>query len=347
MAETLCPACSFSPIEDGAEVCPRCGERFDFVPTWKRAQTQYIDRRFDSESMEMTAIGGAVAGELSFNPGPAAGGLYALAAAWFARAAVQAGDSTDAAWGFLLALVGVAGGTGLLVSGSWARRAAQGASVAGVLAALGLGGGGPATVLFALLGLLCLSSVLGEPSQVRRSVTLGCALSLAGLCVLSLFVRRPAQAQPDGQPGDALRAMGVSLRTPQGLTAAGTLAGPLLLPPATLTSGSAALTGEAGRAVVLTVMRAEQASLADACQAHGGALGAQGPGVRLQRPAPASLGAGALVLELSFPTGEVALLSCGRRPDGRTVAVAALGAGGMPEDAAAVLDAVGAGLSLR
>jgi hypothetical protein len=347
MAETLCPACDFSPIEDGAEACPRCGERFDFVPAWKRAQAQLIDRRFDSESMEQTAIGGAVAGALSFHPGPAAAGLYALAAAWFARAAVQSADSGEAAWGFLLALVGVAGGTGLLVGGGWARRAAQGASAVGVLAALGLGGGGPATLLYALLGALCLSSVLGEPSQVRRSVTLGCVLSVAGLCVLSLFVRRPVSEAPADPAADALRAMGVILRTPKGLSPATALGSPLALPPATLTSGSAAFVGEAGRAVVLTVLRAEQEGLPDACQAHARQLGAQGPGVRLQRPAPASLGPGALVLELGFRTGEVALLACGRRPDGRTVAVAALGAGGLPEDAAAVLDAVGAGLSLR
>ena len=139
MAETLCPACSFSPIEDGADACPRCGERFDFVPTWKRAQTKFIDRRMDSESMEMTAIGGAVAGALSFHPGPAATGLYALAAAWFARAAVQAGDSRDGAWGYLLALLGLLGGTGLLVGGSWARRGAQGTAFLGLLLALALG----------------------------------------------------------------------------------------------------------------------------------------------------------------------------------------------------------------
>jgi len=340
MAETLCPACSFSPIEDGAEACPRCGERFDFVPAWKRAQTQFIDRRFDSESMEHTAIGGAVAGELSFHPGPAAAGLYALAAAWFARAAAQPGVGGEAAWGFLLALVGVASGTGLLVGGSWARRVAQGVAAVGLLAALELGGAGPVTALYALLGALCLLSVLGEPSQLRRALTLGCALAVAGVSVLALFVRRPAQAPPGAQPADALQSMGVSLRTPRGLSPAAALPGPLVLPPVTLTSGSTALAGEAGRAVVLTVLRAEQEGLADACQAHARTLGAQGPGVRLQRPAPAALGLGALVLE-------VALLACGRRPDGRTVAVAALGAGGQAGDAGAVLDAVGAGLSLR
>jgi len=347
MAETLCPACSFSPIEDGADACPKCGERFDFVPSWKRAQTQFIDRRFDSESMEMTAIGGAVAGALSHHPGPAATGLYALAAAWFLRAAVQPGDGLDAAWGYLLALAGLAGGTGLLVGGSWARRGAQGTAALGLLAALALGGGGPATVLYGLLGAVCLSSVLGEPSQMRRSVTLGCALSVSGLCALSQFVARPAHGeQVDGQ-ADAVRALGIGLRVPQGLAAAQALPPPVQLPAATLTSGSAAFTGEAGRAVVVTVSRAEQAQLSDACQAHATVLGAEGPGVRLQRAAPPSLGAGALVLELSFRSGELALLACGRSPDGRTVAVAALGAGGNAADAATVLDAVGAGLSLR
>jgi hypothetical protein len=347
MAETLCPACSHSPIEDGADACPKCGERFDFVPAWKRAQSKYIDRRFDSESMEMTAIGGAVAGALSHHPGPAATGLYALAAAWFLRAAVQPGDGTDAAWAYLLALAGLAGGTGLLVGGSWARRGGQVTALLGLVAALALGGGGPATVLYGGLGALCLSSVVGEPSQLRRSVTLGCALAVAGLCGLSQFVGRPAQGgQADG-PVDAARALGIGLRIPSGLSAAQALPPPLQLPVATVTSGSAAFTGEAGRAVVVTVSRSDQGQLSEACQAHAALLGADGPGVRLQRAAPATLGAGALVLELSFRSGELALLACGRSADGRTVALAALGAGGKAEDAATVLDAVGAGLSLR
>jgi hypothetical protein len=347
MAETLCPACSFSPIPDGAEECPRCGERFAFVPTWRRAQTRFIDRQRDSESLEMTAIGGAVAGELSFHPGPAVGGFAALAVAWFLRASGWFGEWQDEAFGYLLALLGLAAGTVLLAGWTWARRTAQAVSLLSAVLGFGLGGG-PSAVLYALLGAACLASVLGEPSATRRSVVLGIALSVAVLCVVSLGLARPAASiRPAAL--EAQQALGVSVRLPAGMSqvAPAVLAGRPVVPPDSLTAASVAFTDGRGATAVLSVFRDGPAALSEACQARGRAHGAAAPGVRLQRGAPPSLGQGALVLELSLPGGEVALLACARRPDGRTVSLLALGAGGAAEVAGRVLDAVGAGLSLK
>ncbi|MEN9796606.1 MAG: hypothetical protein RL653_302 [Pseudomonadota bacterium] len=348
MAETLCPACSFTEIPDGAEECPRCGERFAFVPTWRRAQTRFIDRQRDSESLEMTAIGGAVAGELSFHPGPAAGGFCALALAWFVRASGWFGQWQDDAFGYLLALLGLAAGTGLLVGWTWGRRTAQAVAACSLLLALGLGGG-PTAVLYAVLGAACLASVVGEPSATRRSVVLGVVLSVSALCVASLvLVRAPATAASPAEL-EAQQALGVSVRLPAGMAqvSPAALAGRPAVPTDSLTAASVAFTDGRGGTAVLSVSRDGAPALSDACQAQGRAHGAGGPGVRLQRAAPPSLGQGAVVLELALPGDEVALLACARRPDGRTVSLLALGAGGKAETAGAVLDAVGAGLSLK
>ena len=348
MAETLCPSCSFSPIPEGAEECPNCGEKFAFVPTWRRAQTRFIDHQRDSESMEMTAIGGAVAGELSFHPGAAAGGLFALAAAWFTRASGWFGEWPDAAYGYLLALLGLAGGTVLLVGWTWGKRTAQVISVLSAVLALGLGGG-PTAVLYAVLGAVCLGAVVGDPSTARRSILLGTTLAVAGLCVASLVLAGP---QPLPAPGAGLelqQSLGVSVRLPAGMVQveAGSLSGRPVVPLQTLTSASAAFADGKGNAAVLTVFRDGPAALSEACQAQGRAHGAAAQGVRLQRASPPSLGQGGLVLELQLAGTEVALLACARRPDGRTVSLLALGAGGSAAAAGTVLDAVGAGLSVK
>lgn len=348
MAETLCPSCSFTDIPDGAEECPRCGERFAFVPTWRRAQTRFIDHQRDSESLEMTAIGGAVAGELSFHPGPAAGGLGALAAAWFVRASGWFGEWEDEAFGYLVALLGLAAGTGLLVGWAWGRRTAQAVAALSVALALGLGGG-PTAVLYAVLGAAAFGSVLGEPSATRRSVLLGVVLSVAALCVASVALVRPQPVPATPAALGAQQSLGVSVRLPPGMAqvAPAVLAGRPAVPPDGLTAASMPFTDGRGSTAVLSVSRDGGSPLSESCQAQGRAHGAAGPGVRLQRAAPPPLGPGALVLELPLPSGEVALLACARRPDGRTVSLLALGAGGTPQAAGAVLDSVGAGLSLK
>src|SRR5437899_8034598 len=107
MPQTLCPKCGLSPVPDGAEECPRCGEIFSFLPKYKRPVRSYVGGKDpeDTLSAESTTFGGNLTGAVSARPGPAAAVMAMGAVIWFLRVGGVIADLGDPIWAY--GIVGV------------------------------------------------------------------------------------------------------------------------------------------------------------------------------------------------------------------------------------------------
>lgn len=343
MTQTLCPACGHSPIPEGAERCPACDEPFASAPrrhAWNRGQgTLPLD--------EITPVSGTVTSAVLMHPGPAIAVITAGAGAWLLRATGLLHATSEPAWVYGVAALGLGVVAVLRFNLGPARALAQ----LGMLVQLGLSvvlGSSeilaPRHLLFALHALVALSMVSGEPGIRRREVSLGLGLGIALLAVL--FWIRGAPTPPAPRQELVSRELGYRLLLPIGYT---------LLPREPAESGlklprggGASIVFGGGMDVgILTVDRNAGQQPIGRCQEHLAALGSLEPPRALTRPAPERLGDSTLMYEVRTKTGAVGRLACARLPDGRFVALALVARGGDALAADAAFDEVGAGLTLK
>lgn len=349
MAKTLCPNCGHSPIPHGASECPKCGEPFDFLPSHKKAKNKFIDK-MEGEDNESTTFGGGLTGEVSAHPWPYAIILLLGAVAWFVRAAGLFGQS-EPQWTYGIVIAALIAFVLLIVNFGPAKMVAQVVALAQVGAAAFLGMDNlvsPVTVAFLLQGAIAFVAVLGEPGPIRRYLTLGSGIFAAALCVLVLGVLKvkPAPVVPTLNADE----FGVTLRLPVGMRALapGQLSPALTVPPTSLTSGNTVFGDTAlQRFGVVTVAKMEGAQLISSCAAHWKLLGGKGEAEVAMAPAPAAIGTPNVVYKLKTHGGANGFLACGKRADGRLVALAVVQMSAADAQAQAVFEAVGAGLSLK
>lgn len=175
MAETACPFCAYSPIERGAEACPRCRRRF-------------VDDVRDDSVVTATRLGG-LTGSVTASPVPIAVALGLGAAAWFLRVLDVFTTMHDPVW--LLAV------PALLVAGAASVMAAAGPAkhVPALLGLVCMGAVGlwstPVwlhNVAFAAFGALIFIATVSEPSSFRLKggAALASVAAIVGLVALAL-----------------------------------------------------------------------------------------------------------------------------------------------------------------
>ncbi|MCU0697212.1 MAG: hypothetical protein MUC96_11850 [Myxococcaceae bacterium] len=154
MAQTACPFCAFSPIDPGAEACPRCRRRF-------------VDDVRDDTSVTATRVGG-ITGAVTASPVPVAVALALVAAAWFLRGLDVVANVRDPL--FLLALPAalVAIAASVMAAVGPAKHLPAAVGVACALAAVVWPTGWPlADGAFVGSGLGLVIATVSEPSALR------------------------------------------------------------------------------------------------------------------------------------------------------------------------------------
>jgi hypothetical protein len=348
MAQTLCPACGFTPIAAGAEQCPRCGEVFAFLQTHKRAQKAFIDRAREGDPPESTTFGGAVASAVTAHPFAPSVAFLCGAAIWFLRAAGILVDLNEPVWVFAIAVADLLVPVLIIVNLGPAQLLAQLAAVGQLAVAVWLGRSdfaNPVHLLFAGHAVVLAVLVTGEPGVLRRSLGLSMAVACAAgaAAVLGLLGMR-VSASELGSP-----AQGFHLQLPPGYVAftRDEMAAAMHVP-----GGTAVPFGNSVERVfgLVTLDRDHDVSLISGCTGLHHALGGTNAVQPLDHAPPSSLGTEALVYELTTGPGSQGRLACGKLKDGRFVGFAlvylapdsALGDGAVER----VFDALGAGLSL-
>ncbi|MBX5481449.1 MAG: zinc ribbon domain-containing protein [Myxococcaceae bacterium] len=353
MAQTLCPACGHSPIPEGAEECPVCQEPFAFLPTHKKAKNRFIDRHASEES-EATIFGGAVTGEVSAHPYPAAVVLFAGAAIWFLRASGIVGSFQSPGWLYGVVAADLLVALVLILNLGPARAIAQLAMIGQLGLTLWLARGAlwaPMHLAFAGHAAFALLMVVGEPGRARRTMGLVLGLVCAGAASAWMALGAPPQAAAMG-PREKLAAPGAgfTLLLPPEWTSAkpAQLTAHLKLPPPTLSATTAGFASNAARAVGLVVVRNDpKAQLIGTCQTLHQDLGGTNTPRPISHRAPDAFGGAAAVYELRTFSGATGLLACSKLEDGRFVALAVLSVNPDAEAGARAFDDVGAGLSLQ
>ncbi|MFL5322308.1 MAG: zinc ribbon domain-containing protein [Myxococcaceae bacterium] len=351
MAKTICPNCGFSPIPHGASQCPRCEEPFDFLQTHKKAQKKFIDRNSDEES-DVTTFGGGLTGAVSAHPWPAAIVIALGAGAWFLRAAGMFG-APDPFWTYAIVLLDLVAALMLVINVGPSKMFAQGVTLLQLGAAAYLGRlslQSVITVAFIAQALVAFTMVLGEPSPVRRYLSLGFGLmfSASAAAAVALLSQAPIPTVAPSKEIDEAE-LGIKLSLPQGFTAlsAAQVATALTVPPPSLTSGGTAFGDVANKRFgVLTVEKMEEGQLVGSCRALYKIVGGRGEPETAVHSAPAALGSPALVYRIKTATGATGLHACGKKPDGRLIALTVV-TSAADASGDAVFDAVGAGLSLK
>ncbi len=353
MAQTLCPACGYSPIPDGAACCPVCNEPFDSLPQRKKRLRDMAGLiRREEEEADATVWGGTiVTGDLGVHPKQAIGVLAAGAAAWLARAPGLLEPMTAPMWPMVLVALQLV--TALLL---WLTRGpykllAQFSGIACAICAIVLGLPDPlrpTPLLYAAHGIAALVMVFGEPGATRRWVGLGLGSALAAGAAVSLAFQPLAPARPRGVRQELVSDdQGYRLLLPPGYQRIAFQDVPAAFSAAASEPGAIAF-GQAGILGLLEVGRPQGAQLIGECQRHHALLGGTNTPEPLAQAAPSALGAGALVYGLEW-RGEARAgrLACARLADGRFVVLAVIAPGGEASFAASAFDAVGAGLTLQ
>jgi hypothetical protein len=178
MSETVCPFCTFSPIDDEAERCPRCNRLF-------------VDRFVEQSTISRTVVGG-LTGAVTANPWPVALGLLVTAALWAVRGSGLLLEVGDGPFSFAVAAVHVLAVTLVLTATGPAKHAAALASVLAIAWAAwcALFGDVPPVVtvacLMAAAGLM--GGSLAEPSRTRiaAGATFAIISALGGAVALGL-----------------------------------------------------------------------------------------------------------------------------------------------------------------
>lgn len=352
MAKTLCPNCGYSPIPRGASECPSCEEPFDFLQTHKKGRNKFVDKN-DSGEGEMTTFGGGLTGAVSAHPWPAAIVIALGAVGWFFRAAGLF-TPADPPWTYGLVGLSLIAALLLVINAGPAKMIAQGTALALLVSALYLGRFELAsfvTLAFVLHATIAFSMVLGEPSPVRRYLALGLGLMFSLLAAASLVLHagKVAPVLPTNVEVDA-SALGLQLSLPQGFAAltAEQLTAALTVPPPSLTSGSAAF-GDVKKKQfgVVTVQKMEEGQLVSSCRALHKTVGGRGEAEPTSHHAPSVLGSPSVVFRLKTATGATGLMACGKKPDGRLIALTVVQMSASDTATDALFDAVGAGLQLK
>ena len=353
MSQTLCPACGHSPIPDGAEECPKCGEPFAFLAMHKKGKKAFVDKQRDSVETEATTFGGGVTGAVSAHPGPSAAVLAVGAVIWFLRSGGVLAEYSEPMWTYGIVGLNLVLATLILVNLGPAKLLCQ----LGALAQLGLAAflangnfANPRHLFFCAHALVLLVMLVGEPGTARRT---------AGL-VLGVFAAAGATFAMATGVGEGPRAPGLveisargdpfRLLAPEGYRAlTRDEMAPHLRPPlSTATARSFGFGNKVRRVYGAFTIDADSGSqLIGGCQEHLRALGGVGDPAPVAAAAPAAFGASALAYELRTASGAAGRLACGKLADGRFVALAVVAQDSDPRSAAAVLDQVGASLELK
>ena len=352
MAKTLCPSCGHSPIPAGADECPVCHEPFAFLQTHKKAKNRFVDVT-DREEHESTVFGGALTGEVSAHPYPAAVALFAGAAIWFLRVSGFVVGFHEPQWVFALVALDLLLALVLILNFGPAKLIAQVGMLGQLGVALFLGRdelSNPVQLLFAAHAAAVLFLIVGEPGAVRRSVGVVAALIVAGGAIALMLVV-PGSGALDG-PRQELFApnAGFRLLLPSGWVRASSaeLAAHLRTPAASGGSSSVGFSSAADRAIgIVVVKRNPDLQLIGGCQALLQDLGGTNVPKPMPHKVPAALGQSAVVYELRTFSGASGLLSCGKRDDGRFVGLAVLSVNPDAAAGARAFDAVGPGLSMQ
>jgi len=353
MPETLCPKCGHSPIPEGAEACPACGEPFGFLPMYQRAQRQRVDKTREADvDLEQTVFGGNLTGEVTAHPGPIAAVFFVGAVAWFLRAGGVVGDLKDPPWAYGLVAVELVLGVVLLLNLGPAKLLAQ----AGMLLQLGAAGFlarsaplAPVHLAYVAHAAVAFAMVVGEPGPVRRyaGLGLGSGVAVLGVLFLALGVGMGGGGAHQRLVG---RELGYELELPAGWSRLlrEQLAPHLSMPMGTLTGGGVGFGDVAhGRYGALWLDRQGSAQEEAGCQQLLVAFGGSPESPPSPRPAPLALGSKGRVYELRTVTGARGAFACGRLADGRWVGFAVVVA--PPESASgeSAFVAVGSGLALQ
>jgi ribosomal protein S27AE len=343
MNQTLCPSCGHSPIPDGAETCPKCGEPFAFLATHKKR---------DLVENETTTLGGALTGEVTAHPGAAAA-VFALGAVlWFLRAGGVIADYGEPVWTYALVLVDLVLATVLMVNLGPAKLLAQIAALLQLGVAAFLANGrfdNPRHLFFCAHAVVLLVLVVGEPSSLRRRAGLAVAVLMAVGALGVMTTGLGEAAKTGGMVEIAGHEGGYRLLVPEGyrLLSSDELT-PHLRPPLDTATAKSAGFGNKVRRVygAVTLDSSPGSQLIGGCQEHLRALGGVGDPVPVAGTAPVGLGSGALLYALRTDSGASGRLGCGKLPDGRFVALAVVALESEPT-AAQVFEQVGAALSFK
>ena len=191
MDQTICPACGFSPIPEGAERCPECDEPFAVSP---REAARGHWRPPDSEPI--TDVGGTLTSAVTAHPVQPALVIGAGAVAWLVRATGLLRVPAESPLVYAVALLGGLTVVVLLLNLGPVKRVAQLA----MLVQLGFVGvfAGPELLqlrhlLFAAHALVAFSMVAGEPGNRRRDLSMGLGLGVAMLAVVFWYRGAPMQ----------------------------------------------------------------------------------------------------------------------------------------------------------
>lgn len=332
--ETLCPACGFGPIPEGAERCPKCKRAFAY-------------ERVEYSAVTATRAGG-LTGSVTANPVPTAVALAAGALLFTVRAGGFLEDVGDSPAVFLVAALDVVALVLVMTTSGPAKHAGALAGVVELLA-VGLTLGAPSVVsaACALHGAALVAMTVAEPGALRLKVGAAVAtgVALAGLGALGWAVA----PRPDSRVVLKDDVAGFTLALPDGWKAAreGDVAPHLVLP---WDGGKTVHHGfrlDAPRQVgVLLVSRDEQPALDDACREALRSLGVATPGAAVDGPPPPALGEGARVLEVRTTSGAVGRFGCAFVGT-RLVALAVVSQDPAPGVGAAAFEQVVGGLAVQ
>lgn len=331
--ETLCPACGFGPIPEGAERCPRCGRAF-------------AHERVEYSTVTATRAGG-LTGSVTATPVPTAIALAAGALLFTVRAGGFLEDVGDSPAVFLVAALDVVALVLVMTTSGPAKHVGALAGVVELLA-VGLTLGAPSVVsaACALHGAALVAMTVAEPGALRLKVGAAVAsgLALVGLGALGWAVA------PKPEPRAVLRddVAGVTLALPTGwkLAREGEVAPHLVLPWNGGKTVNFAFRFDAPRQVgVLIVSRDERPALDQACRDALGRLGVTSPGTAVDGPPPPVLGEAARVLELRTSSGAVGRFGCAFVGT-RLVALAVVSQDPAPGVGAAAFEQVVGGLAV-
>lgn len=345
-AETLCPKCGFSPIPEGTEKCPRCGENFAFHPLYKAAQRKMLGK-LDAIDTEATLMGG-LTGAVTAHPSPAAGVMALCALLWLVRASGLVVDLGDPVWLFALAAADLGAASMLMATVGPARSLVQALAVVQIAVAVLLAPAGPWSPLalaFAAPGAVILFMTVAEPSGARRRLGLLLGVLSAVVAVAVLAWTTPVRG--GGGPSTLKGEDGWLLVAPPGF---GPLGAEDLAPLVTLpsTTNQARHLGFGHRAHqvfgVISVSTEGSPELRSGCEAWHRALGAVNE-PRPLGPAPSAFGGQSVLFELRTRAGAAGRLACGLR-EGRLWALAVVTRDPAPAVGLAAFEELSRGLTL-
>ncbi len=182
MSETACPKCTFTPIPEFAERCPKCNHLFAYD-------------RVDYTNVTRTRAGG-LTGAVTANPWPVAMAMIFAAIVWTLRAGGFIVSIGDPPWVFGVAAFHVLGAMLLLTTSGPAKHIAILASVIAILAAFGRYEAPIiVTVACVLIAIGLIVGTIAEPPQSR--IVGGATFAIiSSLGTIGALWRTPPPAPP-------------------------------------------------------------------------------------------------------------------------------------------------------